>query len=178
MALGMIAVLALVALWAPDEIWSRAGTTLAYREDLSAQERLDAWRTGLNVIADRPLGGIGSGAFILAWPEYAPGDAGPARTSHNTYVQVAAETGVPSLLLFLAAIAASLLQLERAARAAPDLATPARANQVALAGFLVCSATGGLAFSWPLYLTLGVAASLPRIAASAAPIPPPLSRAT
>jgi neutral ceramidase len=83
-------VLAIVgaALWAgPAATWQRAGTTLHYDEDASAQGRIDAWRTGLNVMRGRPLTGVGAGAFPLAWAEYAPGDAGAARTAVIGYAQ-------------------------------------------------------------------------------------------
>jgi O-antigen ligase len=157
-----------IALWVgPDATWHRAQTTFAYQQDASAQGRIDAWRTGVNVMKARPITGVGAGAFPLAWAEFAPGDAGPARTAHNTYVQVIAETGVPSFLLSAGALAAALIGLGRAARVAkgaPDeaqrRAIVARAAQVGLGGFASCSLTGGHAYSWPLYFLLGLSAAV------------------
>lgn len=160
-AAGLLAVVVLAVHFAPEKTWQRAETIGAYQEDASAQGRLDAWRTGFRVVEDRPLGGVGAGAFMLAWPEYAPGDAGPARTAHNTFIQLVAETGIPSLLLFFGAIVAALLGLERVAKRT-DLAVSARATQIGLAGFLVASTTGGHAYSWPVYVLLGMAAGMAR----------------
>lgn len=160
--LGIGITLLLVFSAAPEVVWQRASSTFAYRHDVSAQGRIDAWRTGWRMALDRPLGGVGAGAFMVAWPTYAPGDAGPARTAHNTYVQLLAETGVPSLFLFLGAVGASLWGLRRRRLVDAALHTPARALQVGLGGFLVAGATGGLAYSWPLYLLLGLASAVGR----------------
>jgi O-antigen ligase len=146
----------------PGEVISRRTEESTYHgEDVSARGRLDAWHTGLAMAADRPLTGVGAGAFVVAWPSFAPGDAGPARTGHNTFVQLVAELGVPGLLCFLAAFAAGIFGVSRAARA-HELAPTARGVQCGLAGFAVCSLSGGLAFSWPLYLLLGVSVATQR----------------
>jgi O-antigen ligase len=171
----LLAVLAIVAIaaWAgPDATWKRARTTLDYQEDASAQGRIDAWRTGINIMKGRPLTGVGAGAFPLAWGEFAPGDAGEARTAHNTFIQVVGETGIPSFALFVGAIALGLLGLTRTAKMAAALGTPdgdriaivARSVAIGLAAFVSCSLTGGLAYTWPLYFLLGLAAAVPMIA--------------
>ena len=177
----LIAVLAIAALaihFAPRATVQRAETIRAYQDDASAQGRIDAWRTGWNVMKALPLTGVGAGAFALAWPEYAPGDAGAPRSAHNTFVQVVAETGLPSLLAFGGALLAAALGLSRPAKPlgrvvalAGDAAAKvwrrqtvlARSVQVGLGGFAVCSLTGGHAYSWPLYLLLGLAAALIRL---------------
>ena len=127
----MIAVVVLAALLAPSATWSRAGTTLAYQEDASARGRIDAWNTGQNVFADRPFAGVGLGAFQFSWAEYAPGDAGPARAPHNTFVQVLAETGLVGVSLFFGALVLGLGCALRAARSplprsAVDVRRPVR----------------------------------------------------
>jgi probable O-glycosylation ligase (exosortase A-associated) len=158
-----VAVMAVLAVYfAPSETWHRAGTIQNYEDDASARGRIDAWRTGVNVFYARPMTGVGAGAFTLAWGEYAPGDAGPPRTAHNTFVQLLAETGLPSLLLFVGALGGAVFGLSRAARPGGDgqLDGMARTVQVGLGGFTVCSLTGGLAYSWPLYLLLGMATAL------------------
>lgn len=175
-ATGALALLAIY--FAPQATWQRAETISDYQDDASAEGRIDAWRTGLNVAHARPLRGVGAGAFTLAWPQYAPGDAGAPRTSHNTFIQVIAETGVPSLLLFVGALLVGALGLSHAAQQEPrsqetlhqdtsdqgsrygELATLSRGVQVGIGAFVVSSLTGGLAYTWPLYLLLGLASSL------------------
>jgi O-antigen ligase len=156
---GVGLALACVLALGPSDVWrQRSESATAYGEDMSAEGRLDAWRTGMAMAAARPLGGVGAGTFMAAWPSYAPGDAGPARTAHNTFVQIVGELGLPALVLFLIALFTALLGL-------PSGAPPvARAVQCGLAGFAVCSVTGGLAFSWPLYLLLGAAVGARRAA--------------
>jgi putative inorganic carbon (HCO3(-)) transporter len=146
----------------PDNPWrSRNERALSFGQDISARGRVDAWRTALNVVEERPLTGVGGGAFMIAWPIFAPGDTGPARTEHNTFVQLVAELGLPGLCFFLLPYGMSLVALGRAG--APALESSRRGLQAALAGTGVCSLTAGLALSWPLYLLLGLAAVTRRL---------------
>jgi O-antigen ligase len=158
-AVGAAAALLLAVELAPGGAWRRAGTALDYREDASARGRIDAWRTGWNVAAERPFTGVGAGAFLLAWRSFAPGDAGPARAPHSTVIQLLGETGLPSLLLLGTAVGVAAAHLSRATRRG---STVARGVQGGLAAWAVCSLTGSLAWSWPLYLLLGLAAASSR----------------
>jgi O-antigen ligase len=115
----------------------------------------------MRIAVERPLTGVGAGAFMIAWPDFAPGDAGPPRTAHNTFVQLVSELGFPGLSLFVAAFVAGLIGVRQAVRA-PGIAPFARGVQGGLAGFGVCSISTGLAFSWPLYLLLGLAVAAQR----------------
>jgi probable O-glycosylation ligase (exosortase A-associated) len=142
---------------------ARNESSIAFGEDVSAKGRLDAWRTGMNIAGERPLTGVGAGAFQVAWPTFAPGDAGPARTEHNTFVQLIAELGAPGLALFLVALGSAILGVTRGGP--PSLDAHLRGVQLGLAGFAVCSVTGGLALSWPLYLLLGMAVAAERLRA-------------
>lgn len=71
-------------------------------------ERLYLWRTARDVIADNPITGLGFkqwrdrvspylSAYSTEW-QFTPASLHHA---HNTYLTIAAETGVPGLLLFL-----------------------------------------------------------------------------
>ena len=161
--IGLVVSVGCILYLAPRDPWkARSETSVAFGEDVSAAGRVDAWRTGLNMLAERPLTGVGSGAFMVAWPTFAPGDVGPARTEHNTFIQMASELGIPGLALFLAAFIAGALGLSRATKV-PQLKPYARGIQCGLAGFAVCSLSGGLAFTWPLYLLLGVSAATSRL---------------
>src|SRR4030095_12332237 len=96
---------------------SRMETARSHGEDMSARGRLDAWRTGMAIAVERPATGVGAGAFVVAWPEFAPGDAGPARTEHNTFIQLVGELGFPGLILFVFPLLMAVLCAGRAARA-------------------------------------------------------------
>jgi O-antigen ligase len=165
--LGIAVMLGSLLFVSPSNPWrARTQAATAYGEDQSARGRFDAWRTGINIVKDRPFSGVGAGAFMVAWPEYAPGDAGEVRSQHNTFVQLVSELGIPALLLFLSAIAAAAVGAMRAARAGGSIAPLARGAQCALAGFALCSVFGGIAWTWPVYLMCGLAYALRRVAAA------------
>lgn len=69
----------------------------------SAQTRVEIWKGALKMIKDYPLFGIGYGLFYQRiqyyWRQARPIDA------HNTYLIIAAEMGVPALVIFLWIIA-------------------------------------------------------------------------
>jgi O-antigen ligase len=166
LVLGIAITVGCVVFVSPSNPWrARNASATAYGVDESAKGRLDAWRTGMNIARERPLTGVGAGAFMIAWPEYAPGDAGMVRSEHNTFVQLVAELGFPALLLFGLALAAGVLGVSRAGRSDERLAPVARGVQCGLAGFAVCSIWGGIAWSWPLYLLLGLSFATRRLAA-------------
>jgi len=172
--LGAAAIAAAVVFISPNNPWSRrTQEATAYGEDVSARGRIDAWRTGLNIARERPLTGVGAGAFMIAWPEFAPGDAGEVRTKHNTFIQLLSELGIPALLIFIAAIGGAAFGMRRASKLRSSLQPYARGIQCGLVGFVICSIWGGIAFTWPIYLLLGMAFAARRIsyAPSFHPIP-------
>lgn len=158
LVLGVAITLGALVMMSPNNPFhERTQEATAYGTDMSAKGRIDAWRTGLAMAKDRPFTGVGAGAFMIAWPEYAPGDAGDVRSEHNTFIQLIAELGLPGLLLFSFALGAGALGVSRASKAAGTLAPFARGIQCGIAGFALCSITGGNAWTWPVYLLLGLA---------------------
>jgi len=86
--------------------------------------RLWIWDTALNMVADRPLTGVGAGAFQAVYDHYStiPGDifrSGVTRAfhAHQLYVGLAAETGLIGLAAFCVLI---LLALRWYWRATPE----------------------------------------------------------
>ena len=65
----------------------------------STEERTELLMIGLHIARDHLLFGVGLGAYPFANAQYAPEKG--ARDTHNTYVNLAAEAGIPALLLFL-----------------------------------------------------------------------------
>jgi O-antigen ligase len=98
-----------VALYlAPAGLWERmAGlgkaTSVATIGEMdpegSARDRWAVIQTASRIIADHPLTGVGLGAYRFANFDYNP-MLGRLDT-HNTYLNVAAETGIPGLAIFL-----------------------------------------------------------------------------
>lgn len=61
--------------------------------------RVYTWKATANMIADQPWLGVGPGVYAIAYPQYTI--AGSTRLAHSSYLQLAAESGVPALIAFL-----------------------------------------------------------------------------
>ena len=87
--------------------------------DKEAQDaRLVAWKAGVKMIAAHPLTGVGLGNFKAAMVSYTDPNQPIISIAHNTYLEIAAEMGIPTLLFFLALVGMSCGSLERARRRA------------------------------------------------------------
>ena len=84
------------------------------RDDNSTMFRVYLWRGTLKMIEARPIVGFGPGAFSGSYPQFAP--AGTARSAHQSWLQIAAESGVPALLLLAATFVLALCNGWRARR--------------------------------------------------------------
>ena len=125
-------------------------------------ERLGIWRAALGLIAERPVFGAGFGNFEAAAGEWMRLNGLTLRQTfdspHSLYLSLAADAGVPALLLLLA-LAASLLR------------DCARGNRPALALCLLCWLVQGC-FTFSVCITSPVAwAAFGMIAAPAAADP-------
>ncbi|MGH2607912.1 MAG: O-antigen ligase family protein, partial [Tepidiformaceae bacterium] len=104
-AMALILIMGLVGVLAPGAVWERMGSILPsvqYREDTFGI-RVNLWELGLEMIHDRPMTGVGAGNFQTASLRYARGDVTIAGyAAHNSYISVAAETGILGIGLFLA----------------------------------------------------------------------------
>jgi putative inorganic carbon (hco3(-)) transporter len=67
--------------------------------EASAQSRLDIWKAALELIKDSPVFGVGYGLFPVRIREIWKG--GIEIDAHNTYIILAAEQGIPAVLIFL-----------------------------------------------------------------------------
>ena len=90
---------------------------------LSTQQHITAWKAGLRMIERHPLFGIGLGNFrpMMRW--YAPPGTDWSTIGHNTFLEVAAELGLPALGLFVGILVLTYLSLGgvgRRARIAGD----------------------------------------------------------
>jgi len=104
----------------------RAGTLARVRDQGSYHWRLGMWSKALRMTRDRPLFGWGIGTFPINQALYyhpdAPNDSQEQilqrtqslrENAHNSYLQLAADTGVPGLALYLAVLAAFFLTAGR-----------------------------------------------------------------
>jgi putative inorganic carbon (HCO3(-)) transporter len=111
--------IAVVALLAAGFVVPSVRAEILDNTDRATGNRSSLVREGLRIAADHPLGGVGLGGFKSAYGERVGFRAAdPARAaSHNTPVTVAAELGVPGLLLFAWLVTTALwLPFRRASR--------------------------------------------------------------
>jgi putative inorganic carbon (HCO3(-)) transporter len=125
-------------------------------------ERQVAWQVALAEARSSPVLGVGPGNFELRFDEFTPPRATGqgALATHDAYLSVLAELGVPGLGLFLAYLALAWSRLRRRQLGDPD----ADALQSALAGGFIVAVVGALflteQFYAPLWLLPAIGATL------------------
>lgn len=169
---GLLAVLLLPRTDAPaaGPLSRRLGAALASKSaaDLASHRPL-FWRAALDVVGQEPLSGCGLGGFPYVFPVLMAESGLPVRFTDNAtsaYLDVAAEAGLPALLLALGAAVPLLARGFKAATAPRSGPAGARAAGAALAGFFVATFLGSH-FRFPEVAIL--------LALVAAFLPPPVS---
>ncbi len=100
--LVILAVLAaLTVLVAPPAIKAQLGSLSQLGSDTSSMDRLLIWKTGWRMFLDRPVFGHGLNTFMSIFERYKPADYVWIVYAHNCFLQMAAETGITGLLIFL-----------------------------------------------------------------------------
>lgn len=111
----------------PEDLRTRIASIVKYQESSSSLTRIGQQLAGWSMICANPLTGIGPGNFESQALDYGRQVPEMYRVepigAHNMYVEVAAETGVPGLLIVLALLAIcwrDARRLRREARALGD----------------------------------------------------------
>ena len=135
-------------LWAPDYAKQRVMSTEQAAADGSDRGnalnknsggRLEFWRASLDIIAKNPIAGVGYGNIAREIGKR----IGRARPAHNLYLETAAETGIPGLVLLLWLFFAGLLGASALLRAPGFPRALGLAYQSALVVFMVSNIFGG-----------------------------------
>jgi putative inorganic carbon (HCO3(-)) transporter len=155
----------LLPILAPEQVLTRAAS-IGSLEDSSNAFRLSIWFAVVRMIAAYWLTGIGLGAaaFGQVYPQFMLAGT-PALHSHNLYLELALQLGVPGLVAFLWLL---LAVFSRAARAVPRLKAGTRSLLIALiaglSGFLLHGAVDNVWYSPKLtflfWAVLGLALAL------------------
>jgi putative inorganic carbon (HCO3(-)) transporter len=101
--LWLLAVLPILLLIGHDVVMERI-VSILNPTDTSSTLRMALWESTLAMIGDKPIFGIGWGAYWMVYPAYDffVQDAGTKIFhAHNMYLHIAAEIGIPGLLVFL-----------------------------------------------------------------------------
>lgn len=134
----------IISLAAPDALRKRETSIVEPASDSSIQSRLVMARTGLGMIADHPLFGVGLERVAPYFEMYRPREITlPAAWYghlHNSFMQYAAERGLPALFFFvwllLEMLRANFRLTLEAARAGIGAAISLRLARAAVAGTL------------------------------------------
>jgi putative inorganic carbon (HCO3(-)) transporter len=78
--------------------------SLVSMTDIGTMDRWAMWQAALRMIQERPLLGHGVNTFMANYLSYWVGGEQMPRYAHNCYLQVAAETGIPGAVAFLAVL--------------------------------------------------------------------------
>lgn len=150
-------------------------------DDEAVENRKITWTAGLKMVAAHPLVGIGLGKFELTVLQYEdPNDKRVWSLAHNTYIEVAAELGIPGFLAYMALLLSSFCAWNPVIRSKGQLQTPLLGD-IAIgfqAAFVATVACAFFVSAWWyrfFWLMLFLPACLPAIeqeVAQHAPVPP------
>lgn len=184
-AISIVLVTVVVLAMAPAQYFSRMQSVGDYRQDSSAQARLQAWRAATQMAIEHPLG-VGAGNFSSAYGRYykPPNDQSsiawaPGRwlSAHSIYFRTLAEYGFVGLVLLLTLIWANFRENLATYRlsSTPHISNsdsmtwPALLN-MSIVGYAVCGIFLG-GFSYPhVYMLSALSISASRLAIRA-PLP-------
>jgi len=149
-----------VAMAAPKSVWDRLGRMVNLSSvetvglaDSSAEQRLEILRVGWTIFIEHPVGGVGLGVYprvhetMVETRSNLSKFAGGGRDTHNTFLNIAAETGIVGLAMFVFGLLGSLLSGIRRRVNVVKMAAPKTANQLltleaGLIGYLVAAMFG------------------------------------
>jgi len=159
---AVFVVAALAVRFTGPQLEARFMTTFAAPEarDGSAQSRLELWRDCLEVIREYPVVGVGPAhwprvASEFGWP--------PGKQAHSTWLQLGAETGIPSLAFLISFYLLAALWGLRLARKHPrtEMGLYGLYAFSGLVGFIIAAQFVSMeGLEVPYYIVLVVAAAL------------------
>lgn len=98
--LGLLFLYLLFILFAPQSVKERVHTISGYQQDPSTLARFQMWAAAIEMVKTHPFLGIGPKNFIDVFRLFGPPDV-VGRDTHNGYLRLAAESGLPALFLYL-----------------------------------------------------------------------------
>lgn len=175
-----IVVALIIGLTVPASVWERLSSiekltsmeTIAEADpEGSAKARAETQKVAWQIFRDHPIFGVGLGVYPFANARYAPNVG--AKDTHNTYLNLAAETGLPGLILWCALVGSVLRYAYRSRQYAQSsqLVTQQLWIKRAFVGYLVAGIFGSFAAHNFPYLILAVLWCSATLLASASPCP-------
>lgn len=169
-AIFLCAIIAVaVILVAPRGAFDRFSTITSYQGEETAQIRMHMWAAGVQMFADHPVLGVGTGMFSAAYGKDYRDPGFPYNTwwtAHNTVIQVSAEMGLLGLALWIGLVISGFSSLRTARRriSLSDLDDRVKAPlswmisalQTSLAGFILGAMFLSRAYDWILVIILAM----------------------
>ena len=190
----VLAAVLIFGLLAPSSYWQRISSIWG-GEDSTADgylaggfetARWQIWKNGLILIASRPILGVGGGAFVVAEGSLHKG--GKWNAPHSSFIQIAAELGLPGLGVFLFLLYRGLRNCRRVIRATPRSRSlagyfwAAHGLEASIWGYIVAGSALSQAYSEIFHFLLAMSLILVRLTTSrlhrAGEPPPPLMSVT
>jgi putative inorganic carbon (HCO3(-)) transporter len=162
-ATALVAVILLAS--ASDQYWQQMETITSDTDynHTSESGRLQIWSRGIGYMLQSPVLGVGPGNFQTAEGTLSPlaerqqfGIGVRWNAPHNSYLQIAAELGIPGVALYVAMIASAFLALRCSTALTPALTA-------SLLGFVVGSFFLSLAYSEMLYTLVAFAVAVRKV---------------
>jgi putative inorganic carbon (HCO3(-)) transporter len=131
----------MIFLASPRQVSERVSAIRATEYDESTQQRLYSWNVSWRIINEHPIFGIGPRNLLQIYDRAT--DTRVSRVSHNSFLQMAVDAGLPALLMFIGLIVLSYVRLWRSRQLlkarAPDspLIAYTHGLEVALIGYFV-----------------------------------------
>lgn len=165
MGLALVVFLAFTSDAVTERYLDRASTIDDYQDDRSAMGRINAWKTSWYVFLDYPVFGVGPNNLAAVFRRYSP-EVDQFRVAHNAYLQVLAESGLPALILFLAAIGAALWRMERLRKSKPErwVEVQARMLQISIVAYITGSMFLNTAYNEVIYHLVALTVCLELVA--------------
>lgn len=115
--------------------------------------RVEIWGRGLQLILSNPITGVGVNCFPMAigYEREAEGKIPKWQAAHNSYIQIATETGVIGFIIFIAIIIACLKNFSHYSRM--ETSSPEAREFKTIAGLLQMGFIGSLISAF--FLTQG-----------------------
>ncbi len=181
----VLLVVVLAALIVPATAWHRfenitkvtSSETIQQADPYgSAAQRFDIMKVGWRIFEDHPILGVGIGCYNEANARYAPRLG--RRDAHNTYLGLAAEMGVPGLLLWLGLVSSVLLQIRRRRQSieADEGTIQALWLERGIISFLVAAIFATYSSITIFYLLLGTLWAASKVLGPASETPTPRAR--
>lgn len=154
------------------DVLPSANGQINIREDRAIQGRASENLTAWVMLMDRPLLGVGLSNFSYLYQDYTKSlglaPSASNRSPHNLYLEVAAETGVVGLLVFLTMVTVAMRSVLRTRKRFMDAGMQDYANMttgfaIAFAGYLLAALFVHAAYARYFYLLLGIAFALPNL---------------